>query len=86
MDKKYKVWTCKIIISDEVDLPPGFDYPPRMAAQKAIEGAGFKVLMNSSGWGGSLSKSDIEFIDRNEGRMPEIYVAGRIGIGDDLEH
>ena len=42
MNKKVKVWECKIIIPD-VELPPGFDFPPRSAAMNAIEAHGIKV-------------------------------------------
>ena len=69
-----KVWECKIIIEDG-ELPPGFDSPPRMAAQQAIEAAGFKVLSNSSGWGGDISESDIEYIKGNHG---DTYYAGLV--------
>jgi hypothetical protein len=57
-NKNLQVWTCKIIV-DADNLPNGFDSPPRMAAEKAIEDAGFKVLTNASGWGGTLTDSDI---------------------------
>jgi hypothetical protein len=39
--KKYKVWDCKIVIDGNSKLPDGFDAVPRMAAQRAIEQAGF---------------------------------------------
>lgn len=55
MTKKYRVWECKIAIPNDAELPDGFDSPPRMAAQAAIEAAGFTVLSNFSGWGGELT-------------------------------
>ena len=60
-EKNYKVWTCKIVVDVE-HLPAGFDSPPRRAAEDAIESFGFKVLMNSSGWGGTLTKYDKEYL------------------------
>ena len=39
-----QVWDCKIVISNEKGLPVGFDTPPRIAAQEAIEDAGFEVF------------------------------------------
>ena len=75
----YKVWTCKIVIAVDSELPDGFDSPPRMAAENAIENAGFKVLMNASGWGGSLSKSERDDLKRSatQGR-DHIYYAGTL--------
>ena len=63
-----RVWTCKIVI-DADELPGGFDAPPRMAAQQAIEDAGFTVIMNSSGWGGTLDKEDKEYLKNQEIHM-----------------
>jgi len=60
-EKNLMVWTCKIVVEGN-ELPPGFDSPPRMAAEAAITEAGFVVLMNSSGWGGSLSEVDREYL------------------------
>ena len=65
MKKNLQVWTCKIIV-DTDKLPDGFDLPPRMAAESAIEAAGFDVLMNSSGWGGELDEYDIAYLERNK--------------------
>jgi len=76
MNRNLKVWTCKIIV-DADELPPGFDYPPRMAAQNAIEDAGIEVLMNYSGWGGSLDKSDIKHLEENGYKKgSDVYYAG----------
>ena len=85
-EKKYKVWMCKIIVPD-VDLPVGFDFPPRMAAQNAIESAGIPILSNSSGWGGTATKSDIEYInERRKDLYPDIYFAGVMDTPEDTEH
>ena len=87
MTKKYHVWDCKIVVEATADLPAGFDYPPRMAAENAIEKAGFRVLMNASGWGGNLTKQDIAFIEEVEkqGRS-EIYYAGVMDAPGDNKH
>lgn len=84
--KNLKVWTCKIIV-DADDLPPGFDSPPRMAAEDAIEEAGFKVLMNSSGWGGELDESDIQYLKQNGyKRGSDVYYAGLMDAPEDVSH
>ena len=85
-EKKYKVWTCRIIVPD-VELPDGFDFPPRMAAQNAIESAGIPVILNSSGWGGEATKGDIEYIKENsKSPHPEIHFAGVMDAPEDVEH
>ena len=81
--KNLRVWTCKIVIEAD-ELPSGFDSPPRMAAENAIENAGFKVLMNSSGWGGTLSESDKKYLA--ERSRQDIYYAGVMGVPEDVEH
>ena len=81
-----KVWTCKIVVDAE-ELPDEFDSPPRMAAEGAIEDAGFKVLMNSSGWGGKLNKHDIEYLKENDyDTKNAIYYAGLADTEEDIEH
>lgn len=57
---EYQVWTCKIVVPKDVELPKGFDSPPRQAAIKAISEAGVEVLGCSSGWGGTLTKGELE--------------------------
>ena len=75
--KKVKVWSCKIIIPDDVELPPGFDYPPRCAAIEAIEKAGIEVLGCASGWGSSLTKEEQEAFEAQAVQAyPDIYFAG----------
>jgi hypothetical protein len=83
MSKKYKVWTCKIVIECD-NLPIAFDSPPRMAAENAIEEAGFKVLMNSSGWGDALTKSDKNYLA--EANRQDTYYAGVIDTPTDAAH
>ena len=71
--KKVKVWACKIIVSEDSELPNGFDYPPRMAAIEAVEVEGIKVLGCSSGWGGTITENEEDaFNSMSSG----IYYAG----------
>ena len=85
-DKKLMVWTCKIIIEGD-ELPPGFDNSPRMAAEAAIAGAGFNILMNSSGWGGELDGGDIRYLEENGyNRGSDTYHAGLVDISEDTAH
>ncbi len=87
MSKNYKVWVCKIVIDGDSEMPSGFDSPPRMAAQNAIEEAGFTVLMNSSGWGGKLNKTDINYLStvEKQGRQ-DVYYAGAMDANNGVEH
>jgi hypothetical protein len=58
MMSKYKVWECKIVVRDDVELPDGFDLPPRVAAIVAVEQAGISVISCFSGWGGELDETE----------------------------
>ena len=78
MNEKYKVWTCKIVVSGEIDLPRAFDSPPRKAVIAAIESAGIEVVGCSSGWGGSISKNEERFMLEMQGKN-DVYVAGLVG-------
>lgn len=77
MSKNYNVWTCKIVVPGDMELPRGFDGPPRMGAENAILNAGIPVLMNSSGWGGSPNECDLRYLE-NDNRQ-NVYVAGLMG-------
>ena len=57
----FKVWNCKIVVSGDAELPPGFDYPPRRAAINAVEEE-TKIISCFSGWGGSLTKSESNIV------------------------
>lgn len=63
--KEYKVWECKIVIARDSKTPLGFDSTPRMAAQNAIEKAGFEVISNFSGWGGKLDDIELDIVNRD---------------------
>lgn len=82
--QKVKVWECKIVVPADAELPPGFDYPPRIAAIKAIQNAGVPVLACASGWGGSLTREEQEFLEFAE--QPDIYFAGVMDAPDDVPH
>ena len=64
---KYKVWECKIVIDGNIDLPKGFDNPPRRAAEQAVEDAGIEVLGCFSGWGDELEEKEIAVLEE---RLP----------------
>ena len=81
----YKVWTCKIVIPD-VETPDGFDSPPRMAAQEAIEAHGIQVLMNASGWGGELDDWEREYLKENPNGGEGVYYAGVMDAPEDVSH
>ncbi len=74
-DLKVKVWECKVIVSEDADLPMGFDSPPRMAAIKAIENAGIEVLGCASGWGGDLTDGEANAFLNVSG---DVYYAGLV--------
>ena len=81
--RKVKVWTCKIIVSGDSELPPGFDSPPRWAATGAIENEGIEVIGCSSGWGGSLTKEEKEAYEAQAIQAyPSIYFAGAMDADD----
>ena len=79
MKNKYKVWTCKIVVSADEELPNGFDCPPRTAAENAITKHA-KVLMNSSGWSGTLTQAELKYLKLQEqqGFRSDVYFAGEI--------
>jgi hypothetical protein len=59
---KFKVWTCKIVVAGDEEIPDGFDNPPRRAAMSAIESHGINVLSCFSGWSGTLTKAQAKII------------------------
>jgi len=64
MEPKYKVWTCKIVVDGDFELPYGFDSPPRVAAIEAIEKHGIIVRECFSGWGGELTDGEMIIVDK----------------------
>ena len=76
--KEFQVWTCKIIVPVNSELPNGFDAPPRTAAIEAVEKAGVKVIACASGWGGTLTKEEQEFYDKHVGKPSDVYYAGLV--------
>jgi len=64
MSNIYKVWECKIVVPADVELPCGFDSPPRMAALNAVMDQDIPVLSCFSGWSGSLDKYEEASVDK----------------------
>lgn len=60
---KYKVWECKIVVSDTTELPKGFDSPPRQAAIETIENNGIEIVSCFSGWGGKLLEEETKCVE-----------------------
>lgn len=59
-----KVWDCQIGYAEDNDLPPGSDYPMRLAVERAfIEITGYAPEFIFSGWGGKLTKIQEEIIE-----------------------
>lgn len=84
MDRnKVKVWTCKIIVPEDFELPAGFDSPPRRAAIEAVEASGIEVIGCSSGWGGQLTKDEEESFNAMVG---DVYYAGTLDEQDAGTH
>lgn len=62
---EYKVWTCKIGISGDVDLPPGADLPMRRAIMKAFrEVTGVEYEFCFSGWAGELTDAEKHIVSK----------------------
>ena len=61
---KYRVWSCKIIVPQDAELPEGFDGPPRCAAIEAVELEGIDILGCFSGWGGELNDVEKEVLEK----------------------
>lgn len=60
----FKTWTCKIGECDEALLPPGADYPMRLAVEKAYrELTGCTPTFCFSGWGGELTNVEREVVN-----------------------
>jgi len=62
--KDFKVWSCKIVVRGDVLIPDGFDFPPRCGAIDAVEKTGIEVLDCFSGWGGTLTETEREIVER----------------------
>lgn len=62
---RFKVWECKIVVAGDIEIPDGFDFPPRRAALEAIEAGGIDVISCFSGWGGTLTEMETEIVEEN---------------------
>ena len=58
MNDKYRVWTCKVVVPADIELPDGFDNSSRRAAIEAV-GKEAEVVACFSGWGGELSDEEL---------------------------
>lgn len=65
---KYQVWDCKIVVPADIELPNGFDNPPRRAAVEAVRAAGIPILGCFSGWAGRLTEVEHDIIDEEQER------------------
>ena len=66
----YRVWECKIVVRDDVELPDGFDFPPRRAAIDAVTDRGIGVVSCFSGWHGELLASERNLLPRDKFDYP----------------
>lgn len=64
MKKKYHVWECKIVVDGDEELPSNFDFIPRQASIYAVEDYGINVRECFSGWGGKLTRSEKQIVDK----------------------
>ena len=56
-----KIWTCKIGVEDDVELPDGADLPMRRAAQERFRRVtGREPDFCFSGWNGELDDAELE--------------------------
>lgn len=59
-----KIWTCKIVLPDDAELPWGADQPPRRAVIEAVaQMTKSPQLACFSGWGGELSDGEAKYLD-----------------------
>lgn len=60
---QHKVWTCKVGVLGDVDLPSGADAPMRDAVERAFFDLTGKVAQfNFSGWGGELERGEFHVV------------------------
>jgi hypothetical protein len=63
------IWTCKIVGQMRGPLPPGADYPLRMAVQSAFrQVTGVEEELNFSGWGGELDSTERRILEGDRKR------------------
>lgn len=72
-DGRYQVWECKLVIPAGVALPSGADRPFRHAVAFALEGLGIPHVATFSGWGGSLTESEIAVVEDRSPVVPPGY-------------
>ena len=58
-----KVWDCKVVLPDDVELLDGADLPMREAVRGAVEQMTGRLPSDIfSGWGGKLTETELEVI------------------------
>ena len=68
LERKLKIWTCKIGEVEGVLVPPGADFPMREAVSRAYrEITGEEPEFIFSGWGGELTAVEREVMERQRG-------------------
>ena len=67
---RFRVWECKIVVAGDTEIPDEFDHPPRYAAISAIGAHDIEVLSCFSGWGGTLTETQLEIVEKNCRRNP----------------
>lgn len=88
-----KVWECKVILPDDVELPLGADLPMRNAVRGAVEQMTERLPSNIfSGWGGKLTATEMEVAGIKdetpdvEMRDPDAGLTFRVGIEHLINH
>jgi hypothetical protein len=63
--RKMRIWTCKIGVKGDPPLPLAADVPMREAIAHAFkEVVGFECDFIFSGWGGVLTKSELDCVSK----------------------
>jgi len=61
-----RVWQCKVVLPDDIELPDGADSPMREAVRSACEEMTGRLPTDIfSGWDGSLTEIEQRFV-RNQ--------------------
>lgn len=64
-----RIWTCKIGIIGDVDLPDGADSPMRMAVENRFKTlTGVNSDFNFSGWGDELTELEMAVVETKRTR------------------
>lgn len=69
-----RVWTCKVVIREDVDLPLGADLPMRAGVRAALQHMGFSEDAMFSGWGGEATPVEIAVMDNKSDDAPFLFM------------